>query len=109
MAVTSPATTTTCVTCPRCSALTWERRWCSSPQMELGSATSSVAQYKVSTPLLTLGQVGVRWLDSVLQFTANIDSGSKGSVMCCYVKLRLYCKSHLLRYFTYEVPYFNIL
>lgn len=63
MAVISPVTTTTCVTCPSCSALTWARRWCSSPQTELGSATSSVAQYKVSTPLLTLGQVGVRCLD----------------------------------------------
>ena len=59
MAVISLVTTTTCVTFPSCSGLTWATTWCSSPQMELGSATSSAAQYRMFTPLLTLGQVGV--------------------------------------------------
>lgn len=43
--------------------------------MELGSATSSVAQYKVSTPLLTLGQVGVRCL-GVLKVTLCVEAPS---------------------------------
>lgn len=59
MAVTLPVTTTTCVTWPSCSGLTLVTRWCFSPLMELGLATSSVAQFKVSTPLLTLGPVSV--------------------------------------------------
>lgn len=59
MAVTLPVTTTTCVTCPSCSALTWVMRWCCSLQMGLGWATSSVAQYKTSMPLWILGRVGI--------------------------------------------------
>ncbi|TKS68271.1 Beta-galactosidase [Collichthys lucidus] len=48
-------------------ALTWARRWCSSPRMEPASATSNVARYKICTPLLTLGLVNSEfytgWLD----------------------------------------------
>lgn len=72
-AVILPVTTTTCATLRSCSGITLVRRWCSSPQMELGSATSSVAQYKVSTLLLTLGQVCVWSLVSAMQFTIHID------------------------------------
>lgn len=59
MAVTLPVTTTTCVTWPSCSGLTWVTRWCFSPPMELGLATSGVAPFKGFTPLLILGQVSV--------------------------------------------------
>ena len=44
MAVISLVTTTTCVTFTSCSGLTWATTWCSSPQMDLGSASSSVAR-----------------------------------------------------------------
>lgn len=39
--------------------------------MVLGLITSNVAPYKVSMPLLTLGQVGVRCVVDVVKFTEN--------------------------------------
>lgn len=59
MAAILPVTTTTCVTSPSCSGLTSAMRWYSSPRMEPGLATWSVAQYKISMLLLTLGLVSV--------------------------------------------------
>lgn len=69
MVVTSPVITTTCGTCPSCSGLTSVRRWCSSPRTALRSASWSAAQYKVSMPPLTSGQVGSASL--TLQMLSN--------------------------------------
>lgn len=40
-----------------CSALTWARKWCSSPQMVQGWGTCVVGLCRASTLLLTLDQV----------------------------------------------------
>ena len=108
MAVISPVTTTTCVTWLSFSGPTWARRSCSSPQMELDSNSSSVAQYKASTPLWTLAQVSTqcKWhqiLIVVYRF---------GYVMIQYVVysciyLQIKCITNQLKYFEIHGSWFS--